>query len=73
MAISTQQRPIPWKAIRELTGFSQREVERRLGWKTGHLSWIERGIQPGPEKAAELRAFYAAILLANTPEQQAGA
>jgi len=48
----------PWRALRESTGLSQREVERRLGWKNGHLSWIERGVAPPPEKAAQLRRFY---------------
>ena len=49
---------LPWKALREATGLSQREVERRLGWKSGHLSWIERGAAPKPEQEAALRAFY---------------
>jgi len=55
--------PTPWLALRQASGLSQREVERRLGWaKRGHLSLIERGIDPGPERSAELRAFYAKIL-----------
>jgi hypothetical protein len=33
-------------------------VERRLGWKSGHLSWIERGAVPKPEQEAALRAFF---------------
>ena len=48
----------PWLAMRQSTGLSQREVERRLGWKSGHLSWIERGAMPSPEKGAQLRKFY---------------
>lgn len=40
----------PWKALREATGLKQIEVERRCGWKRGHLSWIERGIAPSPEQ-----------------------
>lgn len=54
----TNERSLPWKALREATGLSQREVERRLGWKSGHLSWIERGAIPKPEQEAALRAFY---------------
>jgi len=49
---------LPWKALREATGLSQREVERRLGWKHGHLSWIERGTVPNAEQGEQLRAFY---------------
>ena len=48
----------PWFALRVTTGLSQREVERRLGWKRGHLSLIERGLTPSSEQAAALRAFY---------------
>ena len=48
----------PWLSLRRTTGLSQREVERRLGWKSGHLSWIERGAQPTEQQAAALRAFY---------------
>lgn len=47
-----------WMALRLSTGLSQREVERRLGWKTGHLSLIERGLPPKPEQARALRVFY---------------
>lgn len=50
--------PTPWLALRTSTGLSQREVERRLGWKRGHLSLIERGITPSPEQARQLRVFY---------------
>ena len=35
-----------------------REVERRLDWKRGHLSLIERGLPPTPEQAHALRTFY---------------
>lgn len=57
----------PWLALREVTGLTQREVERRLGWAKdgkghGMLSLIERGVQPSPEQAAQLRAFYGALL-----------
>lgn len=57
-----------WLALREASGLSQREVERRLGWtKRGHLSLIERGIAPSPEQEAALRGFYRDVLL-NGPE-----
>ena len=50
---------VPWLGLRLATGLSQREVERRLGWDTrGHLSLIERGLPPTPERAAQLRSFY---------------
>lgn len=53
-----------WLALRESTGLSQREVERRLGWtKRGHLSLIERGLIPTPEQAQQLRTFYAGLLV----------
>jgi len=54
----------PWLALRQASGLSQREVERRLGWQNqrGHLSLIERGIEPTPERAAQLKAFYARLL-----------
>ena len=54
----------PWLALRLSTGLSQREVERRLGWKRGHLSLIERGLPPKPEQADALRAFYAGRIAA---------
>ena len=54
-----------WLALRKAAGLSQREVERRIGWgdKRGHLSLIERGVQPTPEQAETLRRFYASLLL----------
>ena len=59
----TDPKPTPWLALRQATGLSQREVERRLGWKTGHLSFIERGVTPSPERESQLRAFYREVLL----------
>lgn len=59
----------PWAALREATGLSQREVERRLGWKSGHLSWIERGAKPKPEQEEQLRRFYAGALLERRPAE----
>lgn len=52
----------PWTALRLTTGLTQREVERRLGWKSGHLSLIERGLRGDPEKIAALRAFYVGLI-----------
>ena len=44
-----------WKALRELAGLSQREVERRCGWPTsGRLSVIERGLVPSENERATL-------------------
>ena len=33
-------------------------MERALGWKTGHLSLIERGVIPSDEQHAQLMEFY---------------
>lgn len=57
----------PWLAFRESTGLSQREVERQLGWKHGHLSWIERGVTPTADQEAQLREFYRDRLLSQPP------
>ncbi len=44
-----------WKALRDLSGLSQREVERRCGWKgSGRLSVIERGLIPTETERATL-------------------
>lgn len=65
---TAQANTVPWLALRVASGLSQREVERRLGWATakgtghGMLSLIERGVQPTPEQAAQLRALYGALL-----------
>lgn len=52
--MATHQLP-PWKALREAAGLSQRAVERRLGWKSGRLSVIERGLIPSEADATLLR------------------
>jgi transcriptional regulator with XRE-family HTH domain len=58
----------PWLALRVVSGLSQREVERRLGWeKRGHLSLIERGVPPSPEQERALRVFYAGLLVEEEP------
>jgi transcriptional regulator with XRE-family HTH domain len=59
----------PWLALRVASGLSQREVERRLGWqKRGHLSLIERGVQPNAAQDQQLREFYGALLTARPKE-----
>jgi len=68
MPAMTSERPIPWLAMREATGLSQREVERQLGWKHGALSWIERGARPTAEQEAQLRAFFRDTLLSQPSE-----
>ena len=60
--IQSNPSPTAWLALRTSTGLSQREVERRLGWKRGHLSLIERGVTPSPEQARQLRAFYVELV-----------
>lgn len=46
-----------WKALREIAGLSQREVERRCGFGNhGWLSLVERGVPPTEEQAARLTA-----------------
>lgn len=52
----------PWKALREATGLSQREIARRSGINSGRLSVIERGLVPTDEEANKLRAVLAAAL-----------
>jgi transcriptional regulator with XRE-family HTH domain len=51
-----------WKALREASGLSQVEAERRMGWKRGHLSWIERGIAPTGEQESAMRRLYATLI-----------
>lgn len=48
----------PYKALREsIPNLSQRAVERALGWTTGRLSTIERGLQPTDEERRALLAY----------------
>lgn len=51
--------PEQWQARRERLGLSQREVERRLGWRSGHLSIIER--RPSEVQVAQLERLYEAL------------
>lgn len=50
--------PNTYRALREATGLTQRAVERELGWKSGHLSWIERGARPTPQQRQDLLRFF---------------
>ena len=52
----------PYKAMREAIGLSQRAVERELGWNTGRLSTIERGLLPTDAERFALLAFLNARL-----------
>jgi transcriptional regulator with XRE-family HTH domain len=54
----------PYKAMREAIGLSQRAVERELGWNTGRLSTIERGLLPTDAERFALLAFLNARLTA---------
>ena len=58
---------VPWAEIRAATGLSQREVERRLGWKRGHLSLIERGIRPTVAQERALRELYGPLIVIGRP------
>jgi transcriptional regulator with XRE-family HTH domain len=49
-----------WRAMREASGLSLREVSRRTGINPGRLSSIERG--PTDEEAAKLRQVLGAEL-----------
>ena len=51
-------RPLAYRALREASGISQRGVERQLGWRTGRLSVIERGLIPTREEHEQLMAFF---------------
>jgi transcriptional regulator with XRE-family HTH domain len=52
----------PWKAMREATGLSQREIARRTQINSGRLSIIERGVVPTDEEAARLRSVLGELL-----------
>jgi transcriptional regulator with XRE-family HTH domain len=46
----------PWKALREASGLSQREIARRTGINSGRLSVIERGLIPTEDEQLKLKA-----------------
>jgi hypothetical protein len=48
----------PWGKLREATGWSLRELERRTRINAGVLSRIERGFGPTPDQARKLLAVY---------------
>lgn len=58
----------PYRALREATGLSQRAVERALGWNTGRLSTIERGLVPTEAERTALLAFLGERLTNATAE-----
>ena len=51
----TQPTPPPWKALRDASGLSLREIARRTNINPGRLSTIERGLIPTEAEAATLR------------------
>lgn len=53
----------PWRALREATGLSQREIARRTGINSGRLSIIERGVPPHEWEAKALRQVLGAAVL----------
>ncbi len=59
----------PYKALRDVTGMSQRAVERQLQWNTGRLSTIERGLIPTPEERRQLIVFYTGWLAEQLREE----
>jgi transcriptional regulator with XRE-family HTH domain len=58
----------PYKALRDLIGMTQRAVERELGWNTGRLSTIERGLIPTEDERRQLMAFLNERIQAETKE-----
>jgi len=58
----------PYRALREAAGLSQRAVERALGWTTGRLSTIERGLMPTEAERVTLVAFLGERLTHATAE-----
>lgn len=62
-----------YRAMREATGLSLREISRRTGWveegesnpdciNPGRLSLIERGLDPTPEEVAILNRILGTLL-----------
>jgi transcriptional regulator with XRE-family HTH domain len=47
----------PYRPLREAIGMSQRAVERELGWPSGRLSTVERGLIPTEDERRQLLAF----------------
>lgn len=59
----------PYRPLREAAGLSQRAVERALGWNTGRLSTIERGLIPTEAERIALLAFLTARINALQPKE----
>ncbi len=51
-----------WKALREASGLSQREIARRANINSGRLSIIERGFVPTDDETARLLAVLIAAI-----------
>ena len=62
----------PWKAMREATGLSQREIARRTGINSGRLSIIERGVTPTDDEAARLRRVLGELLANGLVQDKGG-
>jgi len=56
----------PYRALREAAGLSQRAVERGLGWKSGRLSTLERGLRPTEAEHAALVRYLVNLLSETT-------
>ena len=63
-----QQTLPPYKALREAIGLSQRAVERELGWSTGRLSTVERGLLPTDAERRQLLTLLTERLAAASQE-----
>lgn len=53
----------PFRAMREATKLSLREVSRRTGINPGRLSIIERGVTPSDDERNRLNAELGKVLL----------
>jgi transcriptional regulator with XRE-family HTH domain len=54
-----------WRALRQITGLSLREIGRRAEINSGRLSIIERGVNPTPDEAERLSRVLVAALPKN--------
>jgi len=59
----------PFRAMREATRLSQREIARRAGINSGRMSVIERGLVPTEDERRRLLAVLTAAL--NEPKDGA--
>lgn len=68
MTDSDNAAPTPYRAMREGTGISLRELSRRTGINSGRLSVIERGVAPSLEERAVLLRELGKMLAAPAAE-----